>query len=114
MFIDSFEVVRKVRAPRIIEDDDRSIRGDERVPHRVVHGPHLHVPAAGGVSDVDRVEQNDAAEIVANQLRLDPFESVRPNRSLIDAREVAYPIRGFAAITHSNLPIISIPTISHG
>ena len=75
-FIDRFQPGIQVIRVLVLEQNDRPLCRNEAVPGRVMHGPHGHVAAAGGIADVDRVVEHDARDIGAAQLFAHPFKPV--------------------------------------
>ena len=64
MFLDQRQMGRQMFAAVEIEQGDVTVSGHETGARRVVRDPQLHVGGIGGVTDVKRVEQHDAAVII--------------------------------------------------
>ncbi len=56
-------LARQVGRTAELEQHGVAVGEHHRVATDVVHGPHLHVARAGGIADIDRVEQHDRGAV---------------------------------------------------
>ena len=75
-FVDHAGMIREMLARMEFKQDDRTVGRDENAAHRIVRGPQLHVGAIRGVSNVQRVVEMNACQIVLAQLGTDTVEAV--------------------------------------
>ena len=70
--VDRREPPREMMAARELEQHHRPFSRDEQVARRIAGMEHLHVARAGGVADVDRIDQHAGRQIALLQLRAHP------------------------------------------
>src|SRR5438477_611013 len=78
----------------VLEQNHRPFRGHERPAARRMHGPQHHVPAAGGVTDIDGVGEQAGAVIAVPELLAESLEPVSAQLPLIDGGEPGLEIEG--------------------
>ena len=76
--VDRLEPGGEMVAARKLEQHDRPLGRDEQVARRIAGVEHLHVAGAGGVADVDRIEQHAARQLARLQLLPQPPEPAQP------------------------------------
>ena len=74
----------QVASGRKVEQHRRAMREGQGVADDVVHGPYLHVPAAGGVTKVDRVHHQHRLVVPAAKLLSDAVRAECANGPLVD------------------------------
>ena len=90
---DGLEPVGEMLAIMEVEEGDRPLGRDIAVARGVVQRPDRHVPAAGGIAQVDRVVEQQARIVALAQLRPHPRQAIGPHAlhiGLGDAIEEAH------------------------
>ena len=67
-----------------IEQDRRAVRENQRVADDIVHRPDLHVPRAGSVAQVDRIDRQHRLAVPSVQFLPDTLRAVGADRRLVD------------------------------
>jgi hypothetical protein len=76
----------EVLAVAEVEQHGMPIGREEEIAAGVVQAIDLHIPRVAGVTDVDRVEEDDAGEIAARQGIAHPALAIEPQRDGIERR----------------------------
>src|SRR5258708_38339078 len=67
-----------------VEQDRVAVGGQEDIPAGIVQAVDLHVPRIASVTDVDRVEENDAGEVAGDESSANPLLAVEAQRRPIE------------------------------
>ena len=81
--VDRLEPLGQMMAAGKLEQDHRALGRHEQIARRVAQMEHLHVAGAGGVADVDRIEEHASRQIAPSELLAHPLQTAQAQAPLV-------------------------------